>query len=54
MNPPKKITWIISLVLVVLSIIAQFVTIPFVTANAFWILAVGAVLLLLATLFKGL
>jgi len=54
MNAPKKVTWLICLVLIVVSIVAKFVAIPFVTANAFWVLAVGAVLLLLATLLKGL
>lgn len=36
------------------AIMFPFVAIPFVSANGFWVLAVGAVLLLLGTLFKGL
>lgn len=54
MNAPKRITWLISFILIVLAIVAKFVAIPFVSANGFWVLAVGAVLLLLGTLFKGL
>ena len=54
MNAPKKVTWLISLVLIVLGIVAKFVAIPFVTANLFWFLAIGGVLLLLGTLLKGL
>ena len=54
MNAPKKITWLISLVLIVLGIVGKFVAIPFVSANLFWFLAIGGVLLLLGTLLKGL
>lgn len=54
MNPPKKITWLVSLILVVLGIVAKFVSIPVVSTYAFWIVVAGAVLLLLGAKVKGL
>ena len=54
MNAPKKVTWWISFILIALGVVAKFVAIPFVSANLFWFLAVGGVLLLLGTLLKGL
>jgi len=54
MNAPKKITWWISLILGVLSLVAYFVAIPFVTVNLYWFMAAGWFLLILATFIKGL
>ena len=54
MNAPKKITWFISLILGVLSLIAYFVAIPFITVNLYWFMGAGWLLLIIATLFKGL
>ena len=55
-NAPKTLTWLICLVLIVVGILAKFNIIPvaFIVANAFWFVAVGGVLLLLATMLKGL
>ena len=54
LTPPKKITWWIALILVVVAIIGQFVTIPVIGAYMFWFAAVSAALMLLATAIKGL
>lgn len=56
LNAPKFVTWLICLALIVLAILAHFGVLPvaFIVANEFWFLAVGGVLLLLATLLKGL
>ena len=54
MNAPKKVTWLISLVLIALGIVSKFVAIPVVGTYAFWFVAVGGVLLLLGSLLKGL
>lgn len=53
LSAPKKIVWILSIVLVVLGIIGFFITIPFVTGYAFWFVAVGWFLLFLGTSLKG-
>lgn len=54
MNAPKKLTWVIALIVGGVGIASKFIAIPFVTANAFWFVAAAFVLLLLASLFKGL
>ena len=53
LNAPKKIVWLISLIIAVLAIISTFVVIPFITINAFWVMGVAWLLLLLATFLKG-
>jgi len=54
LSAPKQIVWIISLVLGVLGVLGTYVAIPFFSANAFWVVAVAWLLLILATLLKGL
>ena len=54
LNAPKKITWWISLIIAIIAVLATFITIPFVTVNAFWVLLVGFLLVWLATFVKGL
>ena len=54
LNAPKKIVWIISLILAIISIIAYFVVIPVVTGITFWIMCAAWLLLFLATYLKGL
>ena len=54
LSAPKTITWWIAVVLGVLGILGSFISLPFVSANALWFVIVGFVLLVLATLFKGL
>ena len=54
LNAPKKITWLISLIVGVLGVVAYLVTIPVLSVYAFWIVVVGFVLLILGTFLKGL
>ncbi len=54
MNPPKKVTVLISLILAALGVVSTFVTIPFVSSYSFWFVVAGYALLLLGCLFKGL
>lgn len=54
LNPPKQITWLISVVLVVLGVLAEFVNLGFVSDLRFWIVVASAVLLALANYLKGL
>ena len=53
LNPPKKLTFWISVVLVVLGLIGSFVSIPFVSGAAFWFVLVGYVVLVAGLLIKG-
>jgi len=54
LNAPKQITWVISLILGIISLISVFVTIPYISAYAFWVVFIGLVLLLLGNALKGL
>jgi predicted membrane channel-forming protein YqfA (hemolysin III family) len=53
-NAPKQVTLLISVVLAVLGLLGFFVSIPFVSVYAFWLVVAGFVLLLLGCLLKGL
>jgi hypothetical protein len=53
LSAPSQIAWIIAVILGVLSLLTFVVAIPFVSTYAFWFMAVGWLVLLLATLFKG-
>ena len=54
LTPPKAITFWIAVVLGLLAFLSTLVTIPFVTANYFWVLFVAWALLVLGLLVKGL
>lgn len=56
LNPkaPKRITWIIALVLGVISLIASLFTIPVLTDLSNWIALVGLALLLAGVVYPGL
>jgi hypothetical protein len=51
---PKKITWIVALVLAVITFISLLFTIPVLTDLSPWIALVGLVLLLVASVVDGL
>jgi uncharacterized membrane protein len=50
---PKKIVFIISLILVIISLVAHFNNIQFATEYQYWIMLVGYVLLAAGVAFKG-
>jgi len=54
LNPPKNITFWISVVLGLLGLIGSFVSIPVVSGLAFWFVFVGFALLVAGLLVKGL
>ena len=54
LNPPKTITFWISVVLGLLGLIGSFVSIPVVSGLAFWFVFVGFALLVAGLLVKGL
>lgn len=53
LTPPKKIVFWISVILAVVGLVASFVTIPFLSGIAFWLVLVGYVLLFLGNTVKG-
>ena len=54
LSAPKLITWCIAVALGVLGILGTLTSIQFVSANAFWFVAVAFVLLAIATVTKDL
>lgn len=54
LSAPKKITWWIAVIIGGLGILSKFMSIPFVGGYAFTFVAIGFILLALATLLKGL
>jgi hypothetical protein len=54
LSPPKQITWWIALILIVLGILGNLGTIAALGGYAFWLAAAGGILLLIATMTKGL
>jgi heme/copper-type cytochrome/quinol oxidase subunit 1 len=52
-NPPKKLTFWITVVLAALGLIGTFVTIPFVSAFAFWFVLVAYIVLAASLFVKG-
>jgi hypothetical protein len=54
LSVPKNVTWWVAVVVGVLGFLGTLISIPFVSANAFWFVLVGFVLLALGTLLKGL
>lgn len=53
LNAPTQIVFLISLVLVVLAVLAIFVSIPFVSAYAFWVAVIGYIVLAAGCIMKG-
>ena len=53
LNAPTKNFWWISVILAVIGVLGYFVAIPFVTANVFWFVTIGFVVLALSTVLKG-
>jgi len=46
--------WAISVILVIIGLIAHLVTIPTLSALSFWLVFIGALLLIIAVMVKGL
>ncbi len=53
LTPPKNITWWIALGLGVLGLLGHFRTVAALSPYAFWLVAAGLALLLVACLTKG-
>ena len=53
LSAPTRPVWIIAVILGVLGLLGKFVAIPFVAANAVWLLAAGFVVLAISTAVKG-
>jgi len=53
LNAPKQLTFLIALILALVSVIGIFVTIPFVSVYSFWILFVAFCVLTAGCVLKG-
>ena len=53
LNAPTQLVFLISLVLAVLGVLAIFISIPIVSAYAFWFVVAGYVVLALGCIMKG-
>ncbi len=53
LSAPTRPVWITAIILGVLGLLGKLVAIPYVTAYAFWLLAVAFVVLAIATALKG-
>jgi hypothetical protein len=54
LSPPKMITWFIALILAVLALLGFTDTIAALSTYAFWLALIAAVLMLIATVVRGL
>lgn len=54
LSAPKQIVWIVAVVLGALGVLSTFVAIPVITGNAFWVVVIAWLLLVLATLLNNL
>ncbi len=54
LNTPKKVTFIVAVVLAALGLLGALITIPVLTDLAVWLVLVGFVLLALGNLLEGL
>jgi hypothetical protein len=55
LSPPKNITWFIALILLVLALLGHLTTaVSILTQYDFWLAALSAALMLIATVVKGL
>lgn len=52
-SAPKKITWIIGLILGIAGIIGHFTSVQFITENSFMLLLGGFVVLAIGTTFRA-
>ncbi len=53
LSAPTQIVFLISVVLTILAVVATFVAIPVVSANAFWVAIVAYLVLLAGNVLKG-
>jgi hypothetical protein len=54
LTPPKVITWWVAVILGVLGLLGHFGTVAALSPYAFWLVAAGLILLVVATLIKNL
>ncbi|MCG6870966.1 MAG: hypothetical protein LJE84_01650 [Gammaproteobacteria bacterium] len=54
LSAPTQLVFLIAVIAGILGIVGSFVVIPMVSANAFWLVAAGFVLLALGSSMKGL
>ncbi len=53
LSAPTQPVFLVAVILGILAVVGTFVVIPFITANAFWSLAVAFAILVVGNLMKG-
>ena len=53
LSAPKRLTWWIAVILGVVGLLMNFGVLSIAGFSSFWLVAIGFILLALATLFKG-
>jgi hypothetical protein len=53
LNAPTMAVWLVAVVIGVLGILGKFMTIAFVSTYAFWLVALGFVIIALSNVLKG-
>lgn len=53
LSAPKKSTFCLAVILLIVGVVAHFVNIPFVSAYQYWVVVVSAVVLALGCYLKG-
>jgi hypothetical protein len=53
LSAPTQVVFLISLILAIIAVIGVFVSIPFVSAYAFWIAIIGYIVLAAGCVLKG-
>ncbi len=54
LSAPTRNVFFIAAIIGIIGIVAHFIPVPFATANQFWLVTIGFILLMVGTLFKEL
>ena len=53
LSAPKKFTFCLSVILLIVGVVANFVSIPFVSTYSYWVVVASSVILALGCYLKG-
>ena len=53
LSPPTTVVFVISIILALLAIIGNYVAIPFISDNGFWVAIVAYIILACGNIFRG-
>ncbi len=53
LSPPTTVVFVISIILALLAIIGNYVAIPFISDNGFWVAIIAYIILACGNIFRG-